>query len=264
MDNLAVRLAPTNVNLGMLRKVIQFIETVSVRGGVKAVLTERPRSITSFRIVSRLQSEVGNLATIIDCGANVGQFARAVSTAYPRSKVISFEPLPDVATQLKKNLGDVPNHEVIQNALGSSSGSVDMRRASNNGQSSSILPFIGDSNGLLKGVSELGMVQVPLTSLDATLTGSELEGPILLKLDLQGYELEALRGAAKLLKHCDFVLVESALQKSYVGEPYFHELIEYLGTQRFFFTSILNVEENENGQYAQVDALFKRCDANDS
>lgn len=241
-----------------LKRMLQILDVLSRPGGLGAMTTARPKSIASFRIVSRLQSTVGEIATIIDAGANIGQFARAISRAYPTASIISFEPLPDVAETLRNNLSDVAGHEVIETALGNEDGSVTFRRASNGGQSSSVLPFTPNQNGLAQGVREVEKLDVKLSKLDTVFQDRDLEGPICLKMDLQGYELEALKGATELLSRCHYVIVETVLEKSYEGEPHFIELVEFLNEHGMTCSGILNTEENERRQIAQIDALFSR------
>lgn len=222
------------------------------------MVTARPRSVASFRIVSRLMRTVGELDFIVDAGANIGQFARAAANAFPAATIVSIEPLPDVAETLRRNLRDVAKHEVIETALGNSDGSVMFRRASNGGQSSSILPFLADSSGLSNGVREIEQLDVRLSKLDTVFQDRELSGKVCLKMDLQGYELEALKGAQMLLSRCDHVLVETVLERSYDGEPHFVELLKFLEERGMECTGILNAEENEQRRIAQIDALFSR------
>ena len=243
-----------------LTRLIQFLDVVSRPGGWSALMAARPRSLASFRITSRLKTTVPEFGTIIDAGANVGQFARAASRAYPNAEIFSFEPLPDVAETLKKNLSDVQQHEVFQTALGSEKGRVKFHRSSSGAQSSSVLPFLTDSQGLMAatGVHEVSQTEVDITTLDATFQGKNLKGPVLLKLDLQGYELEALKGATELLKTCDHVLLETVFERSYQDEPHFMDIVHFLDGHGFVCAGILNAEENERRQICQIDAFFSK------
>ena len=57
---------------------------------------------------------------------------------------------------------------------------------------------------------------------------SKLEKPILTKLDIQGYELEALKGFGNLLKDNDYILVEVSFQEIYKNQPFANEIINFL------------------------------------
>jgi len=81
---------------------------------------------------------------------------------------------------------------------------------------------------------------------------------VLLKLDLQGYELEALKGATKTLQQCSHVLLETVFDKEYEGEPLFEELWSYLREQGFRFERPLNFSKGGSGSIVQMDALFSK------
>ena len=57
---------------------------------------------------------------------------------------------------------------------------------------------------------------------------SKLEKPLLTKLDIQGYELEALKGFGNLLQDNDYILVEVSFQEIYKNQPFANEIINFL------------------------------------
>ena len=85
-----------------------------------------------------------------------------------------------------------------------------------------------------------------------------MEQPILLKLDLQGHELEALRGASATLQKTEAVVVETAFAATYEGEPTFHALNGFLDMAGFGFDRALNFARDTQGTIFQMDALFTR------
>jgi len=241
----------------LLKKVCEVLQTVRTPGGLSAILHSRPRSLTSFRITQNVAADGVNFRTIIDGGANVGQFARAASQTFPAAKIYSFEPLPDVVETLQRNLSDLPSHQVFRSALGNTDGEIEFRRNSYN-QSSSILPVGEHRLPAMKGISEKEKLRVPIGRLDTLLANSQLTSPILLKLDLQGYELEALKGAEQLLDKCHSVLLEAAFEEMYEGEPLFDEVLGYLRRYGFRFIRPVHMADDAQGKILQIDALFRR------
>ncbi len=220
-------------------------------GGFRAFRTWKPFSITSFEMTRRLAAAGYHFKTVIDGGANAGQFARACAQTWPDARVYSFEPLPGVARTLRHNLRDLAGRVHIgEVALGASAGTVTFHETPYSLQSSVLRP-VGHA---------FTAIEVEQARLDSLLGGEPLEAPVLLKLDLQGYELEALRGAPAVLARTHAVLLEIAFEAAYENEPSFEKLRLFLAEAGFAFHRPFDVLW-ENDQIVQMDALFVRSDA---
>ena len=241
----------------MLRKMSQVVEVARTPEGRHALRHWRPFSLASYRIVSQLRRQCPEFRTVIDGGANVGQFARAAASLFPGAAVHSIEPLPDVAAELRRNLADVGRVVVHETCIGSHDGKVRFRRNAYS-QSSSVLPMSAAQAEKMPGLKETEEIEVPMATLDRLLAGREIEPPALLKLDLQGYELEALKGAAGVLSKCSHVLAETVFEPMYEGEPVFTDLLLYLRGAGFGLVRPLAVLENRDGEIVQMDVLFRR------
>ncbi len=101
-------------------------------------------------------------------------------------------------------------------------------------------------------------IQMPVTTLDAAL-GDDLPPSMPLKLDLQGFELEALRGAEATPERVRHVLLEVALRPSYAGEPTCEDLLHHLRPLGFRFLRPVDVFRDRGGEIVQMDALFGRA-----
>ncbi len=240
----------------IIRSVVDVLGIMGQEGGRRALVSAKPRSIASFRLVQRLKAEGLHFNSIVDGGANVGQFARAASSAFPGCPIYSFEPLPEVAEKLRKNLADIPEHRVFEMALGNTAGEIEMGRCSDD-QSSSILARAEYAGSLLEGTSDAGTQRVRIGRLDEVLREHEIVPPLLIKLDLQGYELEALRGATEILKSASHVLVETVFTKVYEGEPHFEEIWCFLREHGFRFVRPLAFARDRSDCIVQADMLFE-------
>jgi hypothetical protein len=98
-----------------------------------------------------------------------------------------------------------------------------------------------------------------MSTLDEQLASTVLQGSVLLKLDVQGYEAQVLEGAANTLARVDYVLLESSFRPLYDGENTFLELLRMLATRGFEFSHPLGwLEDPHTDEILQMDALFIR------
>ncbi len=184
------------------KRGMDLADVLASPGGWTAFRTWRPFSVSCFRICRRLKEFGIPFETIVDGGANIGQFARAAAESFPQAKVFSFEPLPEVVELLRRNLAGGPRFVVFEAALGRKDGTVDIHR-NLYPHSSSVLPLHPEHNRVFPDMQNrsLSSLKVKLVKLDTALKNENIQKPMLLKLDVQGFELEALRGAPKVLRH---------------------------------------------------------------
>jgi FkbM family methyltransferase len=240
----------------LMKRAALLLDMLGMPGGVEALLWWRPRSLASFRIVSVLKRECGSFKMIIDGGANVGQFARAVTWAFPEAAVHCFEPQPEIAERLRTNLRDNPRLSVHECALGNTDGTTQFHR-NYLSQTSSIFPLgIAHDGPYSERLKHVSTIQVPIRRLDNALRDVAWQRPALLKLDLQGFELEALRGAEELLERIDYILVESAFKEVYQGEPLFNDIHAFLSSKGFDLIRPLSFAQEPNGDILYTDTLF--------
>lgn len=232
-----------------LGRLVPLAQTLARPGGLRAALRWRPFSITAFRMLRTLKRLGLQPQTIIDAGANAGQFSRAAAETFPEARIHAFEALPDLAERLERRLADCPRITVHRTAVGSTAGTLSFYRHPYT-LASSALPSPG-----ARGVEE---IQVPVARLDDVLSDGALPRPLLLKMDLQGFELEALKGAERLLRRTDHVLLEAAFEAGYEGAPSFGEITNHLAARGFRFSRPVSFLSDDAGVVQEMDALFVR------
>lgn len=219
-----------------------------------AVARWRPFSTTAFEMARALRAQGLAPALVVDGGANVGQFARAMAETFPDARVVSFEPLPDVAARFRTHFDGEPRVRLVEAALGAAPGRLAFHRNAYS-LASSALPVV-QGDGLVRPHADT--VEVAVTTLDQALADEDVPPSALLKLDLQGFELEALRGAQTTLDRIGHVLLEVALRPSYEGEPTFEALLDHLRPFGYRFLRPVDVLRGPSGEILQMDALFGR------
>ena len=215
-------------------------------------------SLTSFVMLTGLKRQGLMPKTIIDVGANVGQFAVASSKIFPESNIYSFEPNPPCVTQLQKNVSALGNVKVYQLALGETKGEVEFH-VNSHSHSSSILPLATSHLEAFPDARESSVIRVEVSTLDRVFETVELQHPVLLKLDVQGYELPVLLGGRNLLTRVDYVLLEASFKPMYQGEPVFVDIEKKMREFGFeFLRPVGFLRAPKTDEFLQMDALFKR------
>ena len=181
---------------------------------------------------------------IIDIGANVGDWGRAASKIFD-CPVHMIEAQPRLEPHLRKT--HLPYTITL---LG-----PEARRE---------VPFIlsGTGSSVLKELTgfETEQTMLPMRRLDDL--ALHLSPPLLLKIDVQGFELEVLKGAPETLRQTEVVLSEISLIPYNEGAPLMHEVISYLAERDFLPYDICGGwRRQSDGALAQTDMIFVRRDS---
>jgi hypothetical protein len=100
---------------------------------------------------------------------------------------------------------------------------------------------------------------VQLRTLDSFIATHALTAPLLLKADVQGYELEVLKGASRCLDLCELLLIEVSFRRLYDASPLAHDVVGFLGARGFRVYDICSfVQRPADNELAQCDIVFVR------
>ncbi len=235
----------------------------SVRKARKAVGLLKRRSFARAMLVHRVAAATEHLSiiricepnTLVDAGANKGQFSLAFRALRPNAQIIAFEPLPQAADRFEALFAKDPLTQLQRVALADSEGVAEFHVA-DKADSSSLLK-LGEAQARAFGVRHANTVQLPVKRLDACVDLSTLPHPILLKVDVQGGEMGVFEGCDQL-GLVDFIDAELSFVELYTGQPLFEEVNEYLSGRGFKIIGVFNqVSTNEFGP-TQADVLFGR------
>lgn len=198
-----------------------------------------------------------SFSTIIDAGANKGQFSLAARAAQPNARIIAFEPLEKQAAVYERIFAKDTHTQLIHTALGAQQGTADIHIAKR-ADSSSLLPIGTMQTEVFPGTEEIACVRITVDRLDHALDVATLPHPVLLKIDVQGFELELLKGADKILEHIDGIYVELSFLPFYDSQPLADEVIEWLARRRFYLAGVYHLAYSKQGQAVQADMYFRR------
>jgi FkbM family methyltransferase len=192
--------------------------------------------------------------TVIDVGASRGQFAAFAADRFPEASIICFEPLDEPADALERVLGH--RVEVHRLALGNEPGTATIHISARD-DSSSLLPIGERQVAEFPGTGTAGVAEVSVSTLDDELP-SGINRPCLLKIDVQGFEAEVLKGAGRVLAEVDEALIECSFVELYEGQALAPAVVEMMEDAGFV---LINGTEFEGlgKTRIQADLHFKRA-----
>ncbi|TWU27186.1 2-O-methyltransferase NoeI [Novipirellula galeiformis] len=195
--------------------------------------------------------------TVLDIGANEGQFAGLIREFLPGAKIVSFEPLKSCFETLQSKQAELAPSLAFHTALGSEPGTATINRSAFT-PSSSLLPMGSLHKVELPHTAESVQEEIVISRLDDILNDLELEEPILMKIDVQGFEEQVLLGAEQTLQKVIAVVVEVSAQPLYEGEPGFDRIYEIMKSHGFAYCGNVDQWRNKkSGHILQFDCLFE-------
>jgi FkbM family methyltransferase len=195
--------------------------------------------------------------TVIDIGANIGQFSLLARQLYPASQVFAFEPLLQPAERYRQLFCGDALVTLFPYGIGSDCETRRMH-VSNRQDSSSLLPITQAQERFAPGTGEIARENVIIKPLKDALGAKALIPPVLLKLDVQGFELEALKGCKELLPNVTFVYVEVSFMELYAGQAHADDVVRFLFESGFSLAGANEPSYDRDGRCVQVDLLFRR------
>lgn len=196
--------------------------------------------------------------TVVDVGANRGQFLLVAACRFPHAALIGFEPLPGPRAVLRRAMPQRRVVRLFEEALSDQAGTA-IFHVSRADDSSSLLPISSAQVANFPGTEEVAQVSVRTARLDQVLSANDLQEPVLLKIDAQGGELGVLEGAVGLLPAVTTVLVECSFAELYEGQPTADVVIRFLHTHGFALHSVGPVTSGPSGRPVQADLIVERA-----
>ncbi|MBN1561074.1 FkbM family methyltransferase [candidate division KSB1 bacterium] len=238
----------------------QFLKTKVVR-----YLNEKGLTIVSFDSREAQLEKVRynwltdqHINSVIDVGASDGGFAAKARELFRGAKIFSFEPIPSSYKILTKKFASDKNFRAFNVALGNTVGQSEFHLHEHIGASSflRISNLHIDAHPYTKNYSK---ISVALEKLDNLIKIEELTPNILLKLDVQGYEIEVLKGAEELLKYIRCIYSEVCFNKLYEEQPLFDDIIDFLRKRGFHIAGVENIARSmKDGTFLNADVFFTR------
>jgi FkbM family methyltransferase len=190
-------------------------------------------------------------ASVIDIGAFIGDWTKRTRGIWPEAKYLMIEPQPNKHERLR---GMCNGSVFLEPVLLGSADSDKVTFHMDDLGGSSVLEQVQDKCALT--------TSLPMRTLDSVAAQHQLRGPILMKADVQGYELEVLRGANRILREVEVILLEVSLLPYNVGGPLFADVVAFMAERKFPAYDFCSMHRRQSDDTAfQVDVIFVREDS---
>ena len=231
--------------LETLGKSMNFLKRVARKA--KKILSPN----TPIEIVNRLPECNDRLAhvkslgfnpdVVFDCGAFIGRWAKDANQLFPAAKLVLVEPNSDVYAQIADHTtGFESQITLIKAAVGESSGTMNLNIWDNPKHNNKTTALAASS--LLNHVQgeATRTVAVDVRTIDDIAEQTGLK-PNLLKLDLQGAELPALKGAVRTLESCELCIIEFGCLDAYKERTTPAQLVSFMDERDYALYDIVDV-----------------------
>lgn len=232
--------------------------TQSLRKAVKA--TARRFGIDIKWIPSDRWLRQIPVRTVLDVGANTGQFAGIARQLFPSSQIYSFEPLGDCFREMQLAFAGDSLWRGFQCALGAEAAEAVFHRSASS-PSSSMLAMADLHRDAFPHTAGTQDELVQIHRLDDILASVELPADVLLKLDVQGFEDRVLEGAKSILAKTRIVISEVSFNPLYHDQALFDDVYGRLHQAGFAFHGTWGqLLHPADGRALAADAIFLRND----
>jgi FkbM family methyltransferase len=192
---------------------------------------------------------------IIDVGANGGEWTRMALSVFPRTPVLMIEPQEEMETRLLKFTKENAHCHYIKAGAGAKIGEL-VQTIWEDFQGSSFLPV--ENAELLKTGKQR---RTPIVTIDKVLSQDYPQFiPDLVKLDIQGFELEALCGAETLFGRTEIFILEASLFQFLPNQPILRDIISFMADRAYELYDIPgHCRRPYDGALGQVDLAFTKA-----
>lgn len=208
--------------------------------------------ITSMEFIEMAQKN-RPIKTIFDLGANVGTWTKLAKAIIPDAAVHAFEPIPLYQDEYLKSTKALSNIKLHKVGVGSENKT---EKFNFSGHSSSFLEVSENLLKMFPNEKKVGEINVEMVRLDDYVAKQNIPLPDMMKLDVEGYELEVLKGALKCMANCRYIILEVSFIERHIGQPLFHEVVYFMG-QNDYHVHSFPYRMHLAMPIFQADVLFK-------
>ncbi len=192
---------------------------------------------------------------IVDVGANEGAFSGAVLAVAPHAEIIAAEPSPAPRARMQRRLGALPNVKILDVAVSDASGTATFHLTAHDHNSSLHSPRAEMQDTVDLGWVPAGDIEVRTVTLDELVGDRTVD---VLKIDVQGSEMDVLRGGDATLSRVRSVLLEMNFISQYDGDATFNTLHGEMDRRGFSLVNVSPTMTTPDGTAIFIDGCYAR------
>ncbi len=195
---------------------------------------------------------------VLDCGANVGQYALGLRNAGYEGHILSIDPGAEPFEALVRNASGDEKWHCLKAAVYSSDTRITLN-VSELSPCNTVLKPIAGAEKNVPGIETADTEEVEAKTIDTIMDEwGEDADRIWLKLDVEGAEIEALAGAERTLPKVLAVEAELGLVRIYEEEPLFYDVSKVLYDSGFYLVNAAGAYQDQGGTWIKIDGIFLR------
>jgi FkbM family methyltransferase len=192
---------------------------------------------------------------ILDIGAAKGYWSEFAHYFYPDAAFYLIDPLVESEPRLRHLCATKQNFSYVLCAAGDTEGEQSMSIASDL-DGSSLFSFN------VNGTTDAPERMVQVRTVDSLLSEGKIAPPQLVKIDVQGYELNVLNGGGRLFETAEVFILEVSLFEFLPGMPVVHEVVDYMIRRQYVLYDIAGyLRRPYQADLGQLDLVFVRRDS---
>lgn len=211
-----------------------------------------------YRLLNKDWFPSKDIRTVLDVGANEGQFIKTALALTPDAAIYGFEPNPEAIRKIK--MGELSSRSVtvLPIACGSKKAALQLN-ISKFSPSSSLLKIAKQHSIEFPETETEKSITVEVERLDSIVQFLKIQGPFLLKLDVQGFEAEVLSGATGIFNQTPIIVCEVNLASLYEGQCTFESVVAFMSQHHYRIVDIgTPIRSSHTQEILYMDLAFKK------
>lgn len=186
---------------------------------------------------------------VLDIGAYKGWFSYLAAEVFPQATFYLFEPLIEMQEELGAFCKEYPKSKYFSTALGSTDGALSLRTFRD-------LKWSGFMDVDIPAKDERTPRIVEVHKIDTLIQENKIHIPDLVKIDVQGYELEVLKGAESLFGKTELFILETSLHNKHPSFPLFADVVAFMNERDYVVFDFPGFLRQKDSSLIECDVCF--------